>query len=144
LSIGQRELIAAYTSGVNACQYCHGSHTRAAEYFGIETGLIDQLLTDLNAANVDESFKPILKYVHKLTRDPSRMTQADADAVFNAGWSERALYDAVQVCALFKLMNRFVEGLGIEWPKEPRPALELNDGNEKLQYKRLIDKFDIR
>ena len=37
----------------------------------------------------------------------------DAEAVFAAGWDERALHDAVLVCALFNFMNRMVEGLGI-------------------------------
>ena len=41
------------------------------------------------------------------------MTQADADAVYAAGWDEQALHDAVAVCALFNFMNRYVQGLGI-------------------------------
>lgn len=41
------------------------------------------------------------------------MTEADAVAVFEAGWNEQALYDAVSVCALFNFMNRLVDGLGI-------------------------------
>jgi alkylhydroperoxidase family enzyme len=28
LSEGERELIAAYVSGLNACHYCHGVHTK--------------------------------------------------------------------------------------------------------------------
>lgn len=55
----------------------------------------------------------MLAYVAKLTRTPARMTDDDAAAVFAAGWDERALHDAVQVCALFNFMNRIVEGLGI-------------------------------
>ncbi|HKN56247.1 MAG TPA: peroxidase, partial [Amycolatopsis sp.] len=43
----------------------------------------------------------------------SRMTEADAEAVFAAGWDESALHTAVLVCALFNFMNRMVEGLGI-------------------------------
>ena len=42
------------------------------------------------------------------------MTQADADAVLAAGWNDRALHDAVSVCAWFNFMNRFVEGHGIK------------------------------
>jgi hypothetical protein len=34
--------------------------------------------------------------------------------VLAAGWDETALYHAVAVIALFNLMNRLVEGLGIE------------------------------
>ena len=52
-------------------------------------------------------------YIRKLTVTPTHMTQSDADAVYDAGWSEQALYDAVQVCCLYNFMNRFVEGLGL-------------------------------
>jgi hypothetical protein len=45
---------------------------------------------------------------------PSRMTPQDDEAVFAAGWDERALHDAVSVCALFNFVNRLVEGLGIQ------------------------------
>jgi hypothetical protein len=55
----------------------------------------------------------VLRYVRKLTRTPSRLTAADAEAILAAGWDERALHDAASVCGLFNLMNRLVEGLGI-------------------------------
>jgi hypothetical protein len=42
------------------------------------------------------------------------MTAADAEAVLAAGWEEPALHDAASVCGLFNLMNRLVEGLGIQ------------------------------
>ena len=37
----------------------------------------------------------------------------DVAAFFAAGWNDRALHDAVAVCALFNCMNRLVEGFGI-------------------------------
>ncbi len=112
-SVAERELIAAYVSGLNACAYCHGVHEATAREFGISADLMTQLLDDLEQAPVDEKLKPILRYARKLTLTPARMTQADADAVFAAGWSDQALHDAVSVCALFNCMNRLVEGLGI-------------------------------
>ena len=57
--------------------------------------------------------KPLLRYVRKLTLASSRMTPAEAQAVFDARWDEQALHDAVSVCALFNLMNRLVDGLGL-------------------------------
>jgi uncharacterized peroxidase-related enzyme len=110
---GERELIAAYVSGVNDCQYCHGVHTVTAEAFGVPEGLLTAALADLDSSPVDERMKPVLAYVGKLTRTPSKMTDADAEAVFAVGWDEAALHDAVLVCALFNFMNRMVEGLGI-------------------------------
>jgi uncharacterized peroxidase-related enzyme len=112
-SVRERELMAAYVSGVNACRYCYGAHASVAKLYGVPEQLMVDLLSDLHAANVDEKLKPVFAYLRKLTLTPTQMTQADADAVFAAGWSEQALYDAVQVCCLYNFMNRFVEGLGL-------------------------------
>jgi uncharacterized peroxidase-related enzyme len=109
----ERELIAAYVSGLNACRYCHGIHRVTAEAFGIPEGTVTALLDDVDTAPVEERMKPVLRYVGKLTLTPSRITPSDAEAVFAAGWDERALYDAVSVCALFNLMNRLADGLGV-------------------------------
>lgn len=120
LTVGERELIAAYVSGLNACQFCLGAHTLAARAFGIDVALIDALLTDPDTAPVEERWRPLLAYVRTLTETPSRLTQAQAQAVYEAGWSEAALYDAVQTCALYNLMNRLVEGTGVApYPQDP-------------------------
>ncbi len=114
LSVAERELIAGYVSGLNACNYCHGVHEATAREFGIPEGLMVQLIEDIDKAPIDEKMKPILRYVRKLTLSPSRMAQADADAVFAAGWNDQALHDVASTCALFNFMNRLVEGLGIK------------------------------
>lgn len=113
LTVAERELIAAYVSGINACTYCHGAHVLAAEAFGIAPDLFRALMEDLDTSPVAEKLKPLLAYVGKLTRTPSRMAPSDAAAVYGAGWSEEALFDAISVCALFNMMNRIVEGSGI-------------------------------
>lgn len=114
LTVAERELIAAYVSGLNACTYCHGAHIVAARAFGVDAELFDGLMADLETSRVEARFKPILAYVGKLTRTPSLMAEADAARVYAAGWEEQALFDAVSVCALFNLMNRIVEGSGIK------------------------------
>lgn len=99
LTPAERELIAATVSDLNACRFCYGVHSRVAARFGaVDPGRL----------------APILAYVKKLTETPSRMTRADAEAVYAAGWSERALFQAVAVCALFSFFNRFVDGTGID------------------------------
>jgi len=80
----------------------------------VEPELNRQLVGDLAGAPVDERMRPVLAFARKLTQTPSRMTQADADAVLAAGWDERAFYGIVRVTALFNFMNRFVEGLGLD------------------------------
>lgn len=114
LTVAERELIAAYVSGLNACTYCHGAHIVAARAFGVESDMFEGLMADLETSAVDDKLKPILAYVGKLTRTPSLMTDGDAAPVYAAGWDEQALFDAISVCALFNFMNRIVEGSGIK------------------------------
>jgi uncharacterized peroxidase-related enzyme len=113
LSVGERELIAAFVSGINSCRYCHGAHSLVARAFGIDEAVLATSLDNIEVAPVDARLKPMLRYVRKLTETPSRMTGTDAAAVYDAGWSDEALLYAVAVCAYFNNMNRLVEGAGI-------------------------------
>src|SRR5260370_34774303 len=40
LSVGERELIAAFVSGINSCRYCHGAHSLVARAFGIDEAVL--------------------------------------------------------------------------------------------------------
>jgi uncharacterized peroxidase-related enzyme len=113
LTPGERELIAAFVSGVNSCRYFHGAHSLVARAFGIDEAALAASLDSIEIAPVDVRLKPILRYVRKLTETPSRMTPADAAAVYEAGWNDEALLHAIAVCAYFNNMNRLVEGAGI-------------------------------
>src|SRR6266540_3367146 len=113
LTPGERELIAAFVSGVNSCRYCHGAHSLVARAFGVDETVLAASLDDVDGTPIDARLKPILRYVRKLTETPSRMTEADAAAVYDAGWSDEALLHAIAVCAYFNNMNRLVEGAGI-------------------------------
>jgi uncharacterized peroxidase-related enzyme len=114
---GQRELIAAYVSGLNACVYCHATHVGLAEACGVKPDLIEALLSDIETAPIEASMKPILRYARKLTLSPARMIEADATAVYHAGWGNDALYSAVLVMALFNFYNRLVDGVGLALPE---------------------------
>lgn len=114
LTAKEKELIAAYTSGLNACSYCYGIHTSTAEAFGIEVGLLEDMVSDLDNAPIDDKMRALLKYVGKVTQTPSRIVPSDVNAVYDAGWDEHALFEAVATSALFNLMNRLVDGLGME------------------------------
>ena len=91
LSQGERELILAYAAGVAGCKFVYVAHSEAAYAWGIENGVIDRLLEDPDTAPIEARLKPLLAYVRKLMLTPGEMGQADADAVFAAGWPEQAL-----------------------------------------------------
>jgi uncharacterized peroxidase-related enzyme len=110
----ERELIAAYVSGLNNCNYCRAVHSQTAVALGIQTDAISQIFSGCDLEHLDERMRPVLAFVRKLTLSPGEITSADVDAIFAADWDDRALHDAVAICALFNLMNRLVNGLGVE------------------------------
>ena len=134
LSIGERELIATYTSALNACTFCYGSHRAYAELFSIDPDLIDALVADLDSAPVDENLRPLLAYTAKLNNLPAQLTKADAKAVFDAGWSEAALFDAVKVNALFNLYNRMNEGTGVNYDYAEHPHMRPGADNDASKH----------
>lgn len=116
-SHAQKELFAAYVSGLNACSFCYGSHVAVAENFGISPKIVESLLEDIAWAPIKNNEKPIFNYLKKLTLSASKLTQSDADAVFNEGWSEEDLQEVILIGCLFNFYNRLLDGHGIKGNK---------------------------
>jgi uncharacterized peroxidase-related enzyme len=113
LTQGERELIATYVSCLNHCEYCREAHLPELDRFGIKEDVVDALLEDIETAPVEERFKPLYRFVRKLTLEPAAVGQADADAVYAAGWTEEALDLAISVTCRFAFMNRLVLSHGL-------------------------------
>jgi uncharacterized peroxidase-related enzyme len=78
LSSGLRELIAAYTSYINECDFCTKSHVAiAAELLGSED-LVWSALEDLESSSLSEKEKALLRYVAKVTRSLPTVIEDDA------------------------------------------------------------------
>jgi uncharacterized peroxidase-related enzyme len=138
LSLGERELIAAYVSGLNRCTYCVGAHIIYARAFGIDDGVLEALLENLDTAPVSEKMRALLGYLRVLNTLPSRLSQAGIDAVLGAGWSEKALFEAVRISGLFNMMNRIIEGTGVSFDytrdASNHPATRLGDRINQHSY----------
>ena len=57
LTVGEREMIAAYVSALNSCGFCHGTHAAVAELHGIEATLLEKLIENLTKTEVEEAPK---------------------------------------------------------------------------------------
>ena len=140
LTSGEREMIASFVVGVAGCNFAYVAHSEAAYAHGVKDGLIEELLQDIDTADIDVKLKPLFKCVHKLTLTPGEMTQADADAVFDAGWDEKGLHDAIAVTARMCFMQRIVEGHGFT-PMTRDVARENAEKRAKLGYVNLYPEF---
>jgi len=119
LSRGERELILAFAAGVAGCSFVYMAHAQVAYELGIDEGLVEQLVEDFEGARIDTRLRPLLAFVRKLTLSGSSITQVDADAVFAAGWDEKALHDVIAIAGRAAFMQRLVEGYGfVTWTRE--------------------------
>lgn len=112
LTQAEREIILAFAAGVSDCEFVFIGHSEVAYAWGVERGLLEDLVADINSAVVDDKFKPLLHFVKKLAQTPNEMTHEDADYVFAAGWDEKALHDAVAITARAGFMQRLIAGHG--------------------------------
>ena len=140
LSQAERELVFAYAAGVAGCRFVHVAHSAVARAWGVADGVLERLLEDLDSAPVDARLKPLLAFVRKLMLTPGEMSQADADAVFEVGWDEQALHDAIAVTARAAFMQRIAEGHGFT-PMTREVAAEHARRRVELGYVNLYPSF---
>jgi uncharacterized peroxidase-related enzyme len=112
LSRGERELILAFAAAVAGCDFVGVAHAEVAYACGVQRGLVEQLVSSFETAPVEPRLKALLAFVRKLAVAPSQVAQADADEVFQQGWDEHALHDAIAVTARAAFMQRLVQGFG--------------------------------
>jgi alkylhydroperoxidase family enzyme len=110
LTPAERELIFAFAAGVAGCDFVYIAHSEVAYAWGIPEGLLDILTSDFEAAPVDDRLKTLLRFVRRLVLIPQTLTQADTEAVFSAGWDDKALHDAIAITARMSFMQKLVEG----------------------------------
>jgi uncharacterized peroxidase-related enzyme len=112
ISVGMRELIAAYTSYQNACAFCTQAHAAAAAEL-IGDDVVWSALRDLERSPLDEKDKALLRFVGKMTTQLPAVDAADVDGLRAVGWDDEAIYFAISTCALFNFYNRWISASGV-------------------------------
>jgi uncharacterized peroxidase-related enzyme len=120
LTRGERELIAAYVSGLNECAYCTGAHSAfAAAQLDAGMPLVDQVRADLDAAPVPDKLRALLRIAAAVQRDGRAVTPELVGAARDAGATDVEVHDTVLIAAAFCMLNRYVDGLGTVLPADP-------------------------
>ena len=120
LTRGERELIAAYVSGLNDCRYCSASHSAcAAAQLPEGMALVDQVRADAGHAPVSAKLKALLAIAAAVQHSGLSVTAglvADARA---AEATDLEIHDTVLIAAAFCMVNRYVDGLATIAPEDP-------------------------
>jgi uncharacterized peroxidase-related enzyme len=112
LSKAQREMIAVVVSAQNRCHYCIVSHSAALRKLTKDPALADRLATGYKYADLEPKERVMLDFAVKLTAESHRSTEADVEALRQAGWSDEEIMDIAQVAAMFNFTNRLASTLG--------------------------------
>jgi len=119
LSRGERELIAAYVSSLNECDFCASSHSAfAALQLPEGWTVVDGVLHDPASAPIDDKLKSLLALAGEVQRGGRAVTPATVAAARDAGASDVEIHDAVLIAAAFCMFNRYVDGLGTASPQD--------------------------
>ena len=109
-----KELISAFVSASNRCEYCSDSHAHSFELQGgTRAATKAALACDLESPALTERQRMLLVFAHKVTHDSRAITPADVDDLRAGGWSDLEIAEAIHVTALFAAFNRVVNAFGL-------------------------------
>jgi uncharacterized peroxidase-related enzyme len=132
LTEAEREMIAAYVSSRNNCNFCMKSHAAAARCLLADDGsVVDEVLHD-KRENVSAKMNALLNIAAKVQESGKNVTQKDIDNARDAGAGDMDIHDTVLIAATFSMFNRYVDGLNSLTPVNDEDYIEMG--------KRMVDK----
>lgn len=106
LSKLEREMIAVAVSSVNKCYYCLVAHGAAVRELSGDPQLGEALVMNYKVAKVTDKQRAMLDFAVKLTKESANVVEADRQALRDAGFTDRDIWDIASVAAFFNMTNR--------------------------------------
>ena len=120
LTRGERELIGAYVSELNSCDYCSRSHGAcAAALLPDGMAVVEKVRADVSTAPVSAKVKALLAIASAVQQGGRNVTAEQVTQAKTAGATDLEIHDTVLIAALFCMFNRYVDGLGTVAPDDP-------------------------
>ncbi len=71
------------------------------------------MLENYQAAPIAPAEKALFAFIEKVNRNSPAIRETDTERMRQAGWTDEAIYDAINVCALFNFYNRWIDAAGV-------------------------------
>jgi uncharacterized peroxidase-related enzyme len=114
LSKLEREMIAVVVSSINRCWYCQVAHGAAVRELSGTPELGEAMVMNWRAANLDARQTAMLAFAEKITKASAEITEADRQALRDAGFSDRDIWDIANVAGFFNMTNRVASATGMQ------------------------------
>ncbi|MFD0916702.1 peroxidase-related enzyme [Pseudahrensia aquimaris] len=102
----EREMIAVTVSSINKCFYCLTAHGAAVRQLSGDPKLGEMMVMNYRVAPLSEKQKAMLDFAALLTEQPESIEDEDREALREAGWDDRAIWDIASVAAFYNMTNR--------------------------------------
>jgi uncharacterized peroxidase-related enzyme len=79
----------------------------------LDAVLVDALQRDYRTAPITEQERVMLDYVVKMTKDATKCSLADHDALRAVGFDDRGIVQITLIAAWFNYINRVADALGV-------------------------------
>ena len=89
------------------------SHAAVAAHLLENEELVAAVVRDVETAPINDAEKALLRFVEKVNHESPDIQRSDIEALYQHGWTDEALYDAITVCALFNFYNRWIDATGV-------------------------------
>ena len=115
LSAPVREQLALLTAGVNACDYCASAHTLLGKGVGVSN---EEAARNLRGVATDRRAQAALTFAHAIIDKRGRVTDAELNAVRDAGYGNAEIVEIVAHVAMNIFTNYFnhVAGTEVDFP----------------------------
>ena len=111
LSKLEREMIAVAVSSVNRCYYCLAAHGAAVRQLSGDPVLGEMLVMNYRAAALSARHRAMLDFAVKLSETPHRVEETDREALREAGFDERGIWDVGAVASFYNMSNRMASAV---------------------------------
>ena len=110
----EREMIAVVVSSRNRCHYCLVSHGQAVRQLSGDPMLGEALVMNHRVAELTPQQRAMLDFCVRLTDQPETVGDDDRQALREAGFSDRAIWDIVATASFYAMSNRLAIGTGMK------------------------------
>jgi uncharacterized peroxidase-related enzyme len=118
LSKLEREMIAVAVSSSNRCYYCLSAHGAAVRQLSGDPVIGEMMVMNYRAADLSPRHRAMLDFATRLSESPWAIEEADRQALRQAGFSERDIWDIGAVAAFFNMTNRMASAVDMRPNRE--------------------------
>jgi len=118
----ERELLALVTSVENRCEVCILSHATALRKYGMDPDVVDTMTLAWRRAPLSRRHLALANFASRLTLAPADVDETLLEGLRSAGLDEAAIFEAVQVVAIYNSNNRINNAVGMVPNPQSRPG----------------------